>query len=102
MWQQWINALLGLWVIVLALLGLAGDTMAWTLAITGLAIAALGAWGQCNTIRYTVGMRNAERKKNRRAPEGARRILLQYSHVAPGSAQFLVCGKYAEAAVFEG
>ena len=42
MWQQWVNALLVLWAIVIPFLGLTGNAFAWTLAITGLAIAVLG------------------------------------------------------------
>jgi hypothetical protein len=45
MWQQWINAILGLWVVAVPFLGFVGDTLTWTLAITGLVIAAMGAWG---------------------------------------------------------
>lgn len=45
MWQQWINALLGLWVLAIAFLGFSGDALMWTLAVTGLAIAVLGVWG---------------------------------------------------------
>ena len=45
MWQQWINALLGLAIIVVPFLGLTGDAFTWTLAILGIAIAALGVWG---------------------------------------------------------
>lgn len=42
MWQQWINAVLGLWVLALAFMG---AEFSWTLAITGVAVAALGIWG---------------------------------------------------------
>lgn len=45
MWQQWINGILGLWVIALAFIGLTGTTLTWTLAITGIVVAALGFWG---------------------------------------------------------
>jgi hypothetical protein len=45
MWQQWINALLGLWVIAVPFLGLDQNALMWTLAITGIVIAILGAWG---------------------------------------------------------
>lgn len=36
---------MGFWVIALSFLELAPETFAWTLAISGLVIAALGFWG---------------------------------------------------------
>lgn len=45
MWQQWVNALLGLWTIVVGFLGLSGSSLTWTLVITGAVIAILGFWG---------------------------------------------------------
>ncbi len=45
MWQQWVNAILGLWTIVIPFIGLTGNAFAWTLAITGIVIAVLGVWG---------------------------------------------------------
>jgi hypothetical protein len=45
MWQQWVNGILGLWVIVVAFLGFTGATLMWTLAITGIVVAILGFWG---------------------------------------------------------
>ncbi len=45
MWQQWINGILGLWVIVIPFLGLTDGTLTWTLVITGIVIAVLGFWG---------------------------------------------------------
>jgi hypothetical protein len=45
MWQQWINGILGLFVLVLAFIGLSGTTLTWTLAITGAVVAILGFWG---------------------------------------------------------
>lgn len=45
MWQQWVNGILGLWVIVVAFLGFTGSTLMWTLAITGIVVAVLGFWG---------------------------------------------------------
>jgi len=45
MWQQWVNAVLGLWVMAVPFLGFATDTLKWTLAVTGLVIAALAVWG---------------------------------------------------------
>lgn len=45
MWQQWINGILGLWLIVLPFLVAAGTGVTWTLVITGVAVALLGFWG---------------------------------------------------------
>lgn len=45
MWQQWLNALLGLWLVAFAFFGLGGVAFSWTLAISGLAVAVLGVWG---------------------------------------------------------
>ncbi|HUO50044.1 MAG TPA: SPW repeat protein [Candidatus Paceibacterota bacterium] len=45
MWQQWANAILGLWVVAAPFIGIGGSALAWTLAITGIVIAILGVWG---------------------------------------------------------
>ncbi len=45
MWQDYLNALLGLGVLVVAFLGLTGATLSWTLGILGLAILVLALWG---------------------------------------------------------
>jgi membrane-bound ClpP family serine protease len=45
MWQDYVNALLGLCVLALAFLGLEGVTLSWTLGILGAAILVLGLWG---------------------------------------------------------
>ncbi len=44
MWQQWVNALLGLWTIAVPFMGFSGNTLVWSLMITGLAIAVLSIW----------------------------------------------------------
>lgn len=44
MWQQWVNAILGLWVIAVPFIGITGAALMWTLAITGLVIALLEIW----------------------------------------------------------
>ena len=49
MWQQWTNAVLGLWVIAVPFIGLNASVLTWTLAITGIAIAILGFWGAQET-----------------------------------------------------
>ena len=45
MWQQWVNALLGLWVVAVPFLGFTEANMMWALVITGIAIAVLALWG---------------------------------------------------------
>ncbi len=45
MWQQWINLVLGLWVIISAYANFPADIMATNLMVTGLAIAAMALWG---------------------------------------------------------
>ena len=44
MWQSWINAILGLWVIAVPFTGMAGTTMMWTLVVTGAGMAILSLW----------------------------------------------------------
>ena len=44
MWKQWINLILGLAVIAVPFIGLSTVAFSWTLAILGLAIAALALW----------------------------------------------------------
>ncbi|VAW33071.1 hypothetical protein MNBD_CPR01-97 [hydrothermal vent metagenome] len=42
MWQHWLNGILGLWVIVMALMGLQNMT---TIVVTGAIISVVGFWG---------------------------------------------------------
>ena len=42
MWHQWLTGILGLGIVVIALLGLSGLALTWTLIVTGFIIAALG------------------------------------------------------------
>lgn len=44
MWQDWINGILGLWLIVLSFLGFTGTTLMWMLVVTGVIVAILGFW----------------------------------------------------------
>jgi hypothetical protein len=41
MWQDWVNAFLGVWLVALAFLGV---TDKWTLVVVGAAVALLGFW----------------------------------------------------------
>lgn len=45
MWQQWVNGILGIWLVILPFLGFAADTLNTILIITGVVIAVLGFWG---------------------------------------------------------
>jgi len=45
MWQQWVNAIIGLWIIAVPFIGIAGAALIWTLALSGAVIAVLGIWG---------------------------------------------------------
>ncbi|HEV8677337.1 MAG TPA: hypothetical protein VN701_00675 [Candidatus Paceibacterota bacterium] len=45
MWQQWINLILGLWVLAVPFIGITASTLTWTLAVTGIIIAGLALWG---------------------------------------------------------
>jgi len=53
MWQQWVNAVLGLWVIVVPFTGMTGSTLMWTLVVTGIAVAVL-ADQRLASVRVTV------------------------------------------------
>ena len=44
MWKQWVNAILGLALIVVPFLGLTSTALAWTLALGGLVILVLSLW----------------------------------------------------------
>ncbi len=45
MWQNWLNTILGLWIVAVPFLGLTGSAFTWTLVVTGIAVAILGIWG---------------------------------------------------------
>jgi hypothetical protein len=45
MWQDWVNGILGLVVLVVAFMGLTGSSLMWTLAVIGVIIAVVGFWG---------------------------------------------------------
>lgn len=45
MWQQWLNGVLGLWILTVPFLSLDATTMLWTLVSTGVVVAILGFWG---------------------------------------------------------
>jgi hypothetical protein len=49
MWQNWINAILGLWIILSTFLGMSASAMMTNLIIVGIAIAILGFWGAYET-----------------------------------------------------
>ncbi len=45
MWQQWVNAILGLWLILSAFLGFSASAQTTNLVIVGIIVAVLGFWG---------------------------------------------------------
>jgi hypothetical protein len=49
MWQDYVNAFLGLCVLAVAFLGLTGTTLTWTLGILGAVILILGLWSASKT-----------------------------------------------------
>lgn len=51
MWQQWVNLILGIWVVISPFF-LGADTMATNLIVTGSAIAILAAWGAVQHDRH--------------------------------------------------
>ena len=60
MWQQWVNGVLGLWVITVPFLGLTAEQNMWALAITGIAMAVLGFWGASEHVQmHNRSMRHA-------------------------------------------
>ena len=51
MWQAWINAVLGLWIILSAFLGMNLSEMMTNLVIVGIVVAILGFWGAYDASR---------------------------------------------------
>jgi len=45
MWQQWINFIAGLWLIVSAFVGFSLDALVTNVIVTGIVVAVLGLWG---------------------------------------------------------
>ena len=45
MWQQWLNVVVGLWIILSAFLGFTPDNMVVNLVISGIVVAGLALWG---------------------------------------------------------
>jgi hypothetical protein len=44
MWQQWVNAVLGLVAIALPFMGLSAAALTWSLVVGGIAVAVLSIW----------------------------------------------------------
>ncbi len=55
MWKHWVNAVLGLLMVVLPWLGLDAVTSQWTIVVGGLVIAALSVWSATES-RGAAGM----------------------------------------------
>lgn len=45
MWQQWVNGILGIWVIITPYLNFSSSALTSVLVITGILIAIFGFWG---------------------------------------------------------
>ena len=45
MWQQWVNAIIGLAVIATPFLALSAAALTWTLVVAGAVVAILAVWG---------------------------------------------------------
>ena len=45
MWQQWLNVLMGLWIILSGYLGFTPEAMTTNLTISGIVVAGLALWG---------------------------------------------------------
>ncbi|MCI0619584.1 SPW repeat protein [Candidatus Wolfebacteria bacterium] len=44
MWQNWVNGILGLWILISPFVGLEGSNMTTNLVIVGIVVAVLGFW----------------------------------------------------------
>jgi hypothetical protein len=44
MWQQWVNAILGIAIIATPFLALSATALTWTLVVAGVAVAILSVW----------------------------------------------------------
>jgi hypothetical protein len=49
MWQQWVNVVLGLWIVAVPFVGFTATGSLWALVITGALIAILAIWGAQET-----------------------------------------------------
>jgi len=54
-WQHWVNAILGLWVILSPFVGMDAPTMTTNLVIVGIVMALLAFWGAYDTSRQGMG-----------------------------------------------
>lgn len=52
MWQQWVNAFLGLWVLITPFFRWSPSGLTTNLVITGIVIAILGFWGAASWTAY--------------------------------------------------
>ena len=44
MWKQWVNGVLGIWIVLLPYLGFTVGTNTWLMVATGIVIAVLAFW----------------------------------------------------------
>ena len=52
MWQNWINAILGLWIMLSSFLGMSAAEMTTNLMVVGAVIAVLGFWGAYSASQF--------------------------------------------------
>ena len=52
MWQNWVNAILGLWSMLSSFIGMSVNSMTTNLLIVGAVIAILGFWGAYSASQY--------------------------------------------------
>lgn len=53
MWKQWLNFILGLWIVLSAYLGFTPDAMVTNLTVTGIIMAGLSLWSALEYSRMT-------------------------------------------------
>jgi uncharacterized membrane protein len=56
MWQNWINFLAGIWLIISPYLGFTTSALTTNLVVTGIIVAILGLWGGLSTNRSMSSM----------------------------------------------
>lgn len=52
MWQQWVNLVLGIWLVILPWLGLTYESLQVWVLIVGIAVAIMSIWGALSVNTY--------------------------------------------------
>ena len=55
MWQQWANALVGVWLIIASFFDFSASVMTTNLLVSGLIVAILGLWGALSEQQHHMG-----------------------------------------------